>query len=370
MRIVPGVILLVTAAMVMGQPAPAEKVQPGITYKVGMARRAFVPKGDYDWRGAQTHALTTVIWYPAEVGAAEKPQWIGAPGSEFASAGSAAPDAALAASAAKFPLIVLSHGTGGSALMMAWLGEALAAHGFIAAAVNHPGNNGTETYTMQGFLLWWERAEDVSAVIEGMLGDKEFSPRIDPKRIGAAGFSLGGYTMMEIAGGTSDPQLYREFCRSPDADGMCVPPIEFKTLGDEYERLMKTDPAFQKAMGRSRDSLREPRVRAVFAIAPALGPAFVAESLKKISLPVEIVAGMGDSVVPPATSAEMFAATIPSAKITLLPGVGHYTFLETCTAQGKKWRPDLCTDAPGVDRNAVHARTAAMAVTFFDNNLR
>jgi predicted dienelactone hydrolase len=69
-----------------------------------------VPKGDYDWWGAQRHALTAVIWYPAEVSAAEKPQWIGAPGSDFASAGSAAPEALLAALPARFPLIVLSHG--------------------------------------------------------------------------------------------------------------------------------------------------------------------------------------------------------------------------------------------------------------------
>ncbi|MGA8620449.1 MAG: hypothetical protein WB660_18235 [Candidatus Sulfotelmatobacter sp.] len=93
----------------------------------------------------------------------------GDPAHPFASAEKAARDAKVAISPAKFPLILLSHGTGGSALMMAWLGTALAAHGYIAAAVNHPGNNALEPYTIQGFTLGWERAVDLSKVLDGML---------------------------------------------------------------------------------------------------------------------------------------------------------------------------------------------------------
>jgi predicted dienelactone hydrolase len=166
------------------------------SYKVAMTFRRFVPKGPYNWRGAQTHALNTVVWYPAEPSAPEKPVQI--PGLSIFELGSAAQDAKVAAKPARFPLIVISHGTGGSGLSMAWLGEALAAHGYIAAAVNHPGNNATEPYTVEGFSIWWERARDLSEVINRMLADTEFSGRIDPKRIGAAGFSLGGYTMSKL----------------------------------------------------------------------------------------------------------------------------------------------------------------------------
>jgi predicted dienelactone hydrolase len=105
-------------------------------FKVGTANRSFTPKEPYNWRGAKTHALLTTVWYPAESAAVEKPVLI--PGmSQVFVTGSAARDASLAASPAKFPLIVLSHGTGGSAMQMAWLGSQLAAHGYIAAAVNH-----------------------------------------------------------------------------------------------------------------------------------------------------------------------------------------------------------------------------------------
>src|SRR5580704_9067892 len=132
------------------------------SYKVGMTFRRFAPKEPYNWRGAQTHALNTVVWYPAEPSAVEKPVEI--PGLNIFELGSAARDAESSAKRARFPLIVISHGTGGTGLSMAWLGEALAAHGYVAAAVNHPGNNGTEPYTLEGFSIWWERARDVSEV--------------------------------------------------------------------------------------------------------------------------------------------------------------------------------------------------------------
>ena len=63
--------------------------------------------------------LITMIWYPASVHATETQQWVGDPAHPFANAGRAARDAELAATPKRFPLILLSHGTGGSALMMA-----------------------------------------------------------------------------------------------------------------------------------------------------------------------------------------------------------------------------------------------------------
>ena len=83
-------------------------------FKVGVATRAFVPAEPYEWRGDAKHALATMIWYPADPGAEEKPQLLGPPGNPLFDGGRAAADAALAPTPAKFPLIVLSHGTGGT----------------------------------------------------------------------------------------------------------------------------------------------------------------------------------------------------------------------------------------------------------------
>jgi len=251
---------------------------------------------------------------------------------------------------------------------MAWLGEALAKRGYIAAAVNHPGNNATEQYTVEGFSLWWERARDLSQVITAMLADPEFGTHIDPDRIGAAGFSLGGYTMIEIAGGSTDAHGFAHYCDNTRVDGICSSPPEFPTLIEDFRKLIREHP---EVLQHARDSYRDPRVHAAFAMAPALGPAFPASGLNKISIPVEIVAGESDQNVPIASSAKYFAAEIPGAKLFIFPGnVAHYVFLDSCTDAGRKSVPAICVDGKGVYRNVVHTDTAQMAGEFFRITLK
>jgi predicted dienelactone hydrolase len=341
-----------------------------VIYKVGVINRRFSPPEPYDWRGSKTHSLITDIWYPADAAAVEQAQWIGPSQNPFASAGTAAPDASISGTPAKFPLILLSHGTGASSLMMAWLGTALASHGFIAAAVNHPGNNSLESYTLEGFSRWWERAGDLSAVLDQLLADATLGSHIDGRRIGAAGFSLGGFTVIELVGGIGELSRYQGFCKSPRADGMCVDPVEYPGLSAKVAALANSDPAMQGALRDATKSRRDPRVRAVFAMAPALGPSFDPGTLSKISTPTQIVAGAADTVVPIETSAKFFAAHIPGAKLSIFQAVGHYTFLGTCGELGRRSRPDICLDHVGILRDHIHAQTANLAVHFFDINLK
>src|SRR5262249_35101669 len=106
MRLTNVALLLIAARLV-----PAETL-----FEVGLGHRSFVPANPFSWRGAKTHALLTMVWYPAQPASVEQPQWLGPPDSPLFAVGSAAPDARPASG--KFPLIVLSHGTGGSALML------------------------------------------------------------------------------------------------------------------------------------------------------------------------------------------------------------------------------------------------------------
>ena len=341
-----------------------------ITYKVGLENRQYTPPEPYDWRGAKTHALVTAIWYPAEPSAVEKEQWIGSSSAPFGFAGKAAPGAPVTLAPAKLPLILLSHGFGGSSFMMAWLGTALASHGYIAAAVNHPGNNALEDYTLPGGTLWWERAADLTAVLDQLLADSTFGPRIDTKRIGAAGFSLGGFTVIEIAGGIGELSRLQAFCKSPGADRTCVDPPEFPGLFAKAGALAASDAATQVALREGAKSHRDPRVRAIFAIAPGLGPAFDSGTLARISIPTQIVAGSADPIVPIESSTKFFAAHIPGAQLTILQDVGHYTFLATCAELGRRKQPSLCLDRAGILRDDIHAQTAILAVNFFDANLK
>ena len=341
------------------------KDEPAL-HSVGFSLRQFSAPADYNWRGSDERTLGGIIWYPAEDSTGEKDQYIGPPNAPLFFAGRAAKDATLAPAFNKFPLIALSHGTGGSALQMAWLGNYLASRGYIVAAVNHPGNNAVTGYTTQGFIEGWERAKDISTVIGDMLADPRFGSKIDPVRIGAAGFSYGGFTMMELAGATADVNRILAWCDEPK--GACNPP-EMPDLMEKFKAI-KHQPDVQRALQHASDSYRDPRIRAVFAIAPAVARAFTPASLQKIAIPVEIVAGTADSIAPPAENAQFFASNIRTARLTILPGgVGHYTFLDVGTEAGKKQLSQFFVDNPGVDRQAVHKQVAEMAAEFFGKEL-
>jgi predicted dienelactone hydrolase len=343
-----------------------KKKEAPILQHLGFSYRQFTAPEDYNWRGSEDRTLSGIVWYPAEAGLEEKDQYIGDPPLFYA--GRAAKDAPLAPSWGTYPLVALSHGTGGSALQTAWLGTYLAARGYIVVAVNHPGNNVVTGYTPQGFVEWWERARDISLVISEMLADRRFGTKIDHERIGAAGFSLGGYTMMELAGATTDFNGALHWCEQREHVSACNPP-EMPDLVAKFE-AMKNDAQVQQAVQHSADSYRDSRIKAVFTIAPAVAQAFPPASLQQITIPVSIVAGGADPNAPVADNAQVFAANIKGAQLTILPGgVGHYTFLDVGTDEGKKKMPQFFVDNPGVDREAVHQQVAEMAADFFDKEL-
>jgi predicted dienelactone hydrolase len=352
----------------------AEKTE--VVTKVGVTTRVFHPKEPVrNWRGATPLELKCVIWYPAVAGADEVKQFVGPPGMPLFEAGMAAPEAALAAPRVAvekrggWPLVLLSHGTGGSAMQMAWLGTALARAGFIAVAVDHPGNNSNGKMTPEGMALWWERATDLSQVLDMMLADELFGKQIDQARVGAAGYSIGGYTVMELGGARTDVSELLRACRQ-DADmAVCHVP-EARGMGGPEEILPVVRKTSAESLARSDGDYSDERVGAVFAIAPALGFTQTEDSLHAMKLPVELVVGDLDKIAPVRDNAGVLYHDVRGAKLTVLPKVGHYTFLDSCTVAGAKAFPLYCEDDRGVERDAIHAKVAAMAVAFFRRSLR
>ncbi|WP_408585501.1 alpha/beta hydrolase family protein [Paraburkholderia bannensis] len=370
--------LLCVVALLVGQMplAHADESANPAPWHVGLTSRVIHPDVARNWRGAATQALLTQIWYPVAPTTPETPRDIGKPGAPLFRGHPVASDAPLVGDAsARYPLVLLSHGTGGSANDQDWLASALAAHGYIVAAVNHPGNNELEPLTREGFLLWWERATDLSNVLDALLADPALGQHIDQARIGAAGFSLGGYTVLELAGARTDVHALEAFCGSPQADAICHPP-EAKRLaggasgasGASAPQLSPT-PEMRASFARSGDSYRDKRVRAVFAIAPALGEAFDADAFRDVTIPVALLAGTNDVTVPPDTNVRRIAGFLPQASLTMVPGASHYTFLATCLPAAAQRLARICKDSEGVDRDAVHALATQAVLTFFARNL-
>ena len=359
-------------------PASAQEIgrkQNDVT--VGVVQRAFVDEGRSNWQGTGPRPLATIIWYPAVPGARLKAPNFGAPElKQFFVSYPLAEDAALSGKQKKYPLVVLSHGNTSSALSLDWLGYYLASHGFVVAAVNHHGNTSAEAGgpIPQGFGAQWERARDLSVLIDRMLGDRVFGPHIDADRIVAAGHSSGGATVLELAGAVFDPDQIKTFCESHTVDdpNCNLPPVIQAQLS-RFEALKKTAAVVQASVERSHLPHSDPRVKAVFAMAPALGVGDTDASLKSIRIPVYIVAGRADNVTPPATNAERIANLISTSTLTLLPGmVGHATFGSLCTPAGIKspdWGSWVCHDEEGVNRARVHEQTEELALPFFQSVL-
>jgi predicted dienelactone hydrolase len=343
-----------------------------VALQVGETVRVFHPAAARHWRGAQTQALVTRIWYPVDTSVPETAHEIGAPGRPIFRGHPVADNAPLANAHGRYALLVLSHGTGGSADSLDWLGAALAAQGYIVAGVNHPGNSALEPLTVDGFLLWWERATDASEVLDAMLADPQFGPRVDRERIGAVGFSLGGYTVLELAGARTNLAAFERFCTSAAADAICHPPEMAKLGADAAANAVIHDtlsPGTKASRARAGESYRDPRIKAVFAIAPALGEAFDQNSFDSVTIPVSLVAGENDVTAPVDTNIHRIAGLLPKAVVTMMPGASHYTFLDTCLPDAVEHLAMICKDHPGVDRDAIHARTATQAVEFFGGTL-
>lgn len=318
-------------------------------------------------RDAQRHdTLRYTVWYPAPAGSRENALTIGPPGAPLFDVGRSALNAPVAGD--RLPTLLLSHGNGGSARMMGWLGTALARNGYLVIAVDHPGNNGADEMTLTGSMLSWLRADDLRAALATVQADPILGPHVDPARLGVAGFSAGGYTALLAAGARPNLQRLLAFCTAHPDDGVCQPQQEAATHTMAARAAAAASPALAPWIAQADDARAIPGVRAVFLLAPAIVQAFAPEQLSSLRQPVSIVLGEADRVAPPQSNGEAAQALIPGGVLMRLPNVGHYDFLATCTSTGRQQLPDLCTAS--VPKAETHAQAVVAAVRFFAESLR
>jgi predicted dienelactone hydrolase len=308
--------------------------------------------------------VRVTVWYPAAAGAVEQRLDIGPPGHPLFIVGAAAPDAPFA-DARPRPVILFSHGFGGAARMMGWFTTALARAGYVVVAVDHPGNNGIDKMTVAGAILSWDRAQDLRAALAAAEADPAIGPHLDLSRLGVAGFSAGGYTALVSVGARVDVARLMAFCRANPTDGVCAPQKEFVVTQDDIQRALAT-PAIAAEAAHAGDDHAIPRVRAAFAMAPAIVQELPPEGLARIRAPVAIILGDIDPVAPPATNGLVAATAIPNAELKVLPGVGHYDFLATCTPDGVAHVP-ICNAK--VSQDQTHKAAIDMALAFFGRTL-
>jgi predicted dienelactone hydrolase len=283
------------------------------------------------------------IWYPADpAAAASAPPRLG-PEPVIDGAPVAGRD---------HPLVVISHGTGGSYAGHADTAIALARAGFVVAALTHPGDNWRDQSRV---LHVEERPAALSALITYMLGGWRDRRAIDRRRVGAFGFSAGGFTVLVAAGGRPDLSRVATHCLAhPDF-------FDCRLVAAHGGSLPRRSAPRWRADG---------RLKAIAVAAPALGFAFGREGLARLRIPVQLWAGGEDRILPAPFYAEAVRAALPHRpEYRLEPGAGHFDFLAPCTSALAAAVPEICTSAPGFDRAAFHARMNAEIVRFFGERL-
>jgi len=93
------------------------------------------------------------------------------------------------------------------------IAQTLADAGFVAAAINHPGDTTADMSRSGDLSVFIERPTDIKRLIDFMIDASPAASRIDPSRIGFFGFSRGGYTGLVLIGGNPDWVVAADLCK-------------------------------------------------------------------------------------------------------------------------------------------------------------
>jgi predicted dienelactone hydrolase len=289
--------------------------------------------------------LTIGIWYPAEISAKLTPL------ETFTQ--DVATDAPVMGQG--LPLVVISHGSGGTFAGHYDTALALAHAGFVVAAATHNG----DAYQDQGQMAQiWRRPAQLRRLIDYMLAEWPQHQTIDPTRIGVFGFSAGGFTALVAVGGTPDLRLLAPHCRHARAFE-CVAVID-KMTPAELAQFPPPGVVW----------VHDPRIKAAVIAAPAIGYTFDRAGLKDVRLPIQLWRDEFDHVEPSPDYVETVRDALPTPpEYHVVANADHYDFLAPCSATLTKYAPLICAERPGFDRAAFHATFDAAVVAFFEKTL-
>ena len=211
--------------------------------------------------------------------------------------------------AGKYPVIIFSHGAGGSDTCCESLTRHWATYGYITLQPIHDDSvaqrrsSGDENAhfpqagreALKNPALWESRPRDISFLLDSLTGLQKrvagLNGKIDPSRIGVAGHSMGAYTAEAVAGASVD-----------------LP-------------------------GRPGQNFSEPRAKAILCLSPQ-GPGqfgLTAHSFSNISLPFMGITGSLDNLGPLANAAWHripFERSQPGDKYEVfIQGANHMSFI-------------------------------------------
>ncbi|NJL46660.1 MAG: alpha/beta hydrolase [Leptolyngbyaceae cyanobacterium SM2_5_2] len=193
-----------------------------------------------------------------------------------------------------FPVVIISHGLGGTSGSYTYLANYLASGGIAVAAIEHAGSNDQQLLALLEGRAdqvvpdeeFFRRPQEVSLTLNALgrhrTGTTNLSTRLDMTRIGVIGQSFGGYTALALAGAAFDPASLAQNC---PPIGLTFNPslllqCQAAPLADSGQRLVDT------------------RVGAIFIMNPIGSVLFGESGYGQIQIPVMMVGSTADTIAP------------------------------------------------------------------------
>ncbi len=227
----------------------------------------------------------------------------------------------------KFPLVIISHGGGGSHLLYRVVAQYLAKNGYIVAMPEHHGNNRNDNSLEGQNINLTLRTRHIHLVINTFLSDPELMAYVDSRQIFMIGHSLGGCTALAVAG--------------------AVP------WSREREQIEVT---------------HDERVKALVLFAPAAAWFQHPDSFEKVNLPIYIFSAEHDTLTPYWQSDLIKQNVKNPALVTVktVKNADHLSFLAPFpeSMRNKNFPPSQ--DPDGFDRDAFHETLKVEVLHFFN----
>ena len=243
----------------------------------------------------------------------------------------AATDAPIAGE--RLPIVLVSHGTGGTAWAYRGLTAALVGAGFAVVLVQHPGNTRGDDGLANTPANLANRPRHLRLALDAVLD--ALGDHVSPNAV-IVGHSMGAYTALAVAGGRPTTL-----------------PTESAT-----------------GVAEAVDVTADPRIRGVALLAPAIPWFLVPGTLDGVTAPVLVRIGERDPLAP-AALVDRALANLPAntpVDRAIVPGGGHFFPFFPVPAMLAQLPPGQ--DSPGFDRKAYQPTLHADLVAFVRRVLR
>jgi len=230
----------------------------------------------------------------------------------------------------KFPLVIVSHGDGGSHLLYRSISTYLVKNGYVVAMIEHFGNNRNNNDLSQSIENLQYRPRHVCLTIDFFLSDIFFKNNVQKDKISIIGHSFGGYTALALAGGIPWTR-----------DGQKV--------------LTQTDN----------------RIHSLVLMAPAAAFFIPDDSLKNVNLPILLIIGEKDTITPRYLTETLIKNSVKDRskiEVKMIENAGHFSFISPFPLEmiSPSFLPS--TDPDGFDRVQFHKELPNMILNFLVNN--